>query len=57
VTLIRLYRIHRSGGRSRRLAMRLAWQSIRRDVVLERERAAARRRAQSPFVTSRAGDL
>jgi hypothetical protein len=53
MTFFRLYLIHRSGGRSVRVALRLAWESIRRDRVLEREHHAARQRAQQPFVHSR----
>jgi hypothetical protein len=53
MTLYRLYRLHRSGGRPRLLALSLAWRSIHLDRAIEREIRSARRRAAVPFVDSR----
>jgi len=52
MTLIRLYRLHRSGGRNRRLALRLALGSVMRDRQYERD-ARQLRRAQQPFCGTR----
>lgn len=53
MTLIRLYRIHRRGGRDRMTALRLALGSIRRDRETQRLYRAALRKAQRPFCDSR----
>ena len=57
MTLYRLYRLRRRAGLSRRLSLRLAFESLKRDREFERQRAEALRRASTPFTSSRAGDL
>ncbi len=57
MTLYRLYRLRRRAGLSRRLALRLAIESMQRDRQFEQQRREVLRRAAMPFTTSRAGDL
>lgn len=51
--LFRLYQLRRRAGIPRRMALRLAWLSVRMDRTLQRERARVLKRAQVPFVESR----
>ena len=44
MTLYRLYRLRRRAGLSRRLSLRLAFESLKRDREFERQRAEALRR-------------
>ncbi|MDP4300372.1 hypothetical protein [Leptothrix discophora] len=52
MTLLRLYALHRRGGRTVLTAWRLAWGSIQRD----RDMAWPARRVRLPFVDSRSQD-